>query len=452
MGARRVPGPLSRWPDRILQIVQIMGNGAARNLPSVSILAVDDEPRNLVALEAALASIDCTLVTARSGEEALRRVLAQDFALILLDVRMPDLDGFGTATLIRTRERSRLTPIIFLTAYDRQGALMLDGYQLGGVDYLYKPFDQAVLRAKVAIFVELFRKTAALEQTTAELTRATADLVKREQEVVALNTQLEARAVERTAALEVATRLRDKAEEALSVRDEFLSVAAHELRTPVTAIKGHAQLALRRLGQLAHNQEQTAHHLLNIDVAAGRLTVLIGDLLDVARIRNGELLLRVMPIDLVPLVNSVALRYAETEGERHHVTMDVPGEPLVVAGDAGRLEQIVDNLLNNAVKYSPGGGEIGVKLRRDARGVELTVTDSGIGLTPGAQERIFEPFGRAANARRQGVPGMGLGLHICRQIAVAHGGRMWAKSDGEGHGMTVGMHLPPTRCHAVLSG
>jgi signal transduction histidine kinase len=126
------------------------------------------------------------------------------------------------------------------------------------------------------------------------------------------------------------------------------------------------------------------------------------------------------------------------------VTVDAPAASLVGAGDSGRLEQILDNLLSNAVEYSPAGGEIGVSLRQAVDGIVLTVSDSGIGLPPGAQERIFEPFGRARNAMRLGLPGMGLGLHICRQIDRAHGGRMWAESAGEGQGMTVGLWLPPS--------
>jgi len=158
--------------------------------------------------------------------------------------------------------------------------------------------------------------------------------------------------------------------------------------------------------------------------------------------RSGNLLLRAVSLDMAPLVSTVALRYAEIGGTTHRVTTDLPAAPLLVAGDAVRLEQILDNLLSNAVKYSPGGGEIVVSLRQAGDGVVLAVSDSGIGLAPGMQERIFEPFGRAANARAQGLPGMGLGLHICRWIAEAHGGRMWAESAGEGQGMTVSMWLP----------
>jgi signal transduction histidine kinase len=158
------------------------------------------------------------------------------------------------------------------------------------------------------------------------------------------------------------------------------------------------------------------------------------------------------PLDLVALVSTVGLRYAESGGERHQVTVHAPTEPLMVAGDAGRLEQILDNLLSNAVKYSPAGGEIGLRLSQTVDGIVLVVTDSGIGLTPGAHQRIFEPFGRAANATRKELPGMGLGLHICRQIAEAHGGRMWAESPGEDQGMTVTMWLPRVTADRIEAG
>jgi signal transduction histidine kinase len=237
--------------------------------------------------------------------------------------------------------------------------------------------------------------------------------------------------------------LRGQAEAALNVRDEFMSIAAHELRTPVTAIKAGAQLAQRRLEDSTPDGVRTLQYLDGIVRAANRLVLLINDLMDVSRMRDGQLLLRRAPMDLVSLVTAVTQRYSETSGEEHDWTLDTPAASLVVAADAGRLEQVLDNLLSNAVKYSPGGGEIGVSLRRVVDGITLSVSDSGIGLTPGAHERIFEPFGRAPNATRQGMPGMGLGLHICRRIAEAHGGRMWAESDGEGQGMTVSLWLPP---------
>src|ERR1700682_5450448 len=274
----------------------------------ISILAVDDQPRNVVALEAALASVDCGLVKAYSGRDALKCVLAQDFAVIVLDTHIAEMDGFETASLIRERERSRATPIIFLTADERAGPRVLEGYRLGAVDYIYKPFNPEILRAKVAVFVELFRKTAALEQRTAELTQVTAELVRRERQVGALNAELEGRVIERTLALAAAITLRGEAEAALTVRDEFMSIAAHELRTPVTGIKTSAQLALRTLQDAIPDKERSARYLLGIVSGANRLVLLINDLMDVSRMRSGELLLRVMPIDLGALVSTVALR------------------------------------------------------------------------------------------------------------------------------------------------
>ena len=170
----------------------------------VSVLLVDDEPSSLIALQASLAKVDCNLVSARSGDEALECLLAQDFALIVLDILMPMMDGFETAGLIRTRERSRLTPIIFLTADDRVGAQTLEAYRLGAVDYLYKPFAPYILRSKVRVFVELFRKTAALEQRTAELTEEAAALVRRERQAGTLVADLDEQVNEQAAALDAA--------------------------------------------------------------------------------------------------------------------------------------------------------------------------------------------------------------------------------------------------------
>ena len=170
----------------------------------VSILVVDDKPRNVLALLAALASVECNLVTAESGRDALKCVLTQDFAVILLDVHMPGMDGFEAASLIRARERSHSTPIIFLTAADREGARAMEGYRLGAVDYIHTPVDPDILRAKVIFFVELFKRTTALEQRTAELTQMTSDLLRREHEIGALNAELEERVTKRTSALEIA--------------------------------------------------------------------------------------------------------------------------------------------------------------------------------------------------------------------------------------------------------
>ena len=171
----------------------------------ISVLLVDDEPASLKALEAVLTNVvEYRLVTARSGQDALKRVLAQDFAVIVLDVLMPTMDGFETARLIRARERSRLTPVIFLTADNQAGAQVLEAYRLGAADYMYKPFAPYILRSKVGVFVELFRKATFLEHRTAELTQETADLARYGHEVGALNAELDEQLIEQSAALDVA--------------------------------------------------------------------------------------------------------------------------------------------------------------------------------------------------------------------------------------------------------
>jgi signal transduction histidine kinase len=243
---------------------------------------------------------------------------------------------------------------------------------------------------------------------------------------------------------EVQLALKADADAELTARNEFISIAAHELCTPVTGIKLGAELALRSLENGTPDIQLGVQYLRNVVAGTNHLVLLLNDLMDVSRMQRGQLLLRVRPIDLGELVSGVALRYTRADGEQRHITTDLPAAPVIVAGDALRLEQVLDNLLSNAIKYSPDGGEIGVRLRPAPDGIVLTVSDAGIGLTPGAQERIFEPFGRADNAMRQEFPGMGLGLHICRQIAAAHGGRMWADSRGEGRGMTVSVWLPHT--------
>ncbi|MGN6812657.1 MAG: sensor histidine kinase, partial [Thermomicrobiales bacterium] len=271
----------------------------------------------------------------------------------------------------------------------------------------------------------------------------------RERELVAVLTYLAAIAITRAASEEQRTELlaaeqaaRERAEAAVRARDEFLSIAAHELRTPVTTIKGAAQLALRLHTRGTLELARAVRAVETIHAAVDRLTVLIADLLDVSRLESGQLALRPERLDLVALAREVADRFAAQLGRAYRLEIALPAAPLFVEADAVRLEQVLDNLLTNAVKYSPDGGAIAVAAAPSEGGVVVTVRDSGIGLPPGAAERIFEPFGRAANATRNGLPGMGLGLHISRRIAMLHGGRLWAESAGEGQGTALRLWLP----------
>jgi signal transduction histidine kinase len=236
-------------------------------------------------------------------------------------------------------------------------------------------------------------------------------------------------------------RLYRQAQEAIRARDEFLSIASHELRTPVTSIKGFAQVALRahEMGRL--DEERLVKSLTSINRVSDRLAKLVEDLLDVSRLRTERLRLTPERVDLAAFVNGFVTRYSDQIDGAHRIRGDVP-RSCVVAADPLRLEQVLLNLLDNAVKYSPGGGEISVKVRR--RGAEgvVSVTDRGVGIPSEAIRTIFEPFGRAVNAERLAIPGMGLGLYICRSIVERLGGRIWAESGGEAAGATVSISLP----------
>jgi signal transduction histidine kinase len=237
-------------------------------------------------------------------------------------------------------------------------------------------------------------------------------------------------------------RLYAEAQEAIRTRDEFLSIASHELRTPLTGIKGYSQILLRALGRSQLDEDRLRRSLMIIDESADRLTTLIGDLLDVSRIRTGHLPLRMTTVDLVTTVREVADRYRDHLGDEHRLVVDLPSQPTYAEVDVERLEQVVTNLLSNAAKYSPAGGEIVLSLEGGEGGALVQVSDSGIGLPLENLETIFQPFGRAPNATLRSLPGMGLGLYICRTLVERQGGRIWATSGGENRGTTFGFWLP----------
>jgi signal transduction histidine kinase len=237
-------------------------------------------------------------------------------------------------------------------------------------------------------------------------------------------------------------RLYAESQQAIRARDEFLSIASHELRTPLTGIKGYAQILLRAQVRGQLDDDRLQRSLSTIDDAADRLTALVDDLLDVSRIRTGHLPLRTTTVNLVETLRELTDRYRDHLGDQHALVVELPDHEVSATVDVDRLEQVVTNLLSNGVKYSPTGGEVRVSLEGGEGGAMIQVTDSGIGLPIGSLEAIFQPFGRAANATRRSLPGMGLGLYICRTLIERHGGRIWATSGGENRGTTFGFWLP----------
>jgi signal transduction histidine kinase len=439
---------------------------------SINILLVDDRPENLLALEAILSPLGYQLVKAPSGAEALKRLLHQDFAVILLDVHMPRMDGFETAELIRGRERSRDTPIIFLTAVNTSDAHVFRGYAVGAVDYLLKPFVPEILVSKVAVLVDLHKKTRKvqrqaeqLESTIAALEREVAGRKRSEQALRRAHDELEARVRERTAGLaaanqalhaEIAERqhveeerakllvreqqARADAEAAVHVRDQFLSIAAHELRTPLTSLLGNAQLLQRRAVRDSTLNERNQQALRVIEQQAIRLKRLIDALLDISRIQNGQLLLSHKPLDLEALAQRM-VHEVQPILHQHTIAFAGVGASLIVEGDELRLEQVLQNIIQNAIKYSPAGGAITVCVRAKNGHAYVSISDQGIGIPPESLHQLFQRFYRAENVEARHISGMGVGLYLVKEIVHLHGGTIEVSST-EGVGSTFTIRLP----------
>jgi signal transduction histidine kinase len=397
-------------------------------LPRVNILLVDDQPRNLLALEAILQDLGQNLVRANSGEEALRLLLKEDFAVILLDVQMHGLDGFETARLIRGRDRSRHTPIVFLTAFESPQFPVGEAYRLGAVDYLVKPIVPDILRAKVAGFVELYQKTERLRQLERrEYERRLAEEKQRWQ----LQRLQEEAARDRNRAADLA--------EADRRKDEFLALLGHELRNPLAPVRNALQI-LRLRGDDPATREW-ARGLMERQV--GLLTRLVDDLLEVSRITRGKIKLERVQLDLAAVVrDTVQDNRPALEAAGLRVQPEVPGEPVWVVGDPARLAQVLGNLLHNAGKFTEAGGEVTVRLTTAAGRAEVAVRDTGIGIEPDMLGRIFEAFAQADAGLSRSRGGLGLGLALVKRLVERHGGGVRASSAGRGRGTEIAFWLP----------
>jgi PAS domain S-box-containing protein len=540
------------------------------------VLIVDDQPRNLDALEAMLAPADCVLVRAQSADEALLSLLRHEFAAIVLDIRMPGITGIELAQLIKQRKRSEHIPILFLTAHTADESDILQGSGAGAVDYLSKPVNPDILRSKIGVFIELFRKTRALADLNDALQR---EVVERQTVQAALervNQELESRVQERTLALSRAhqgvqeneARLRmaldvaqmtawewhlasgqmtwasdpeelfgfpaggfgperrttgvihvddrervsaclhdalptglydcdyrvvrpdgsvvwltergrivpewsgqgdrmigltrnvtrereserereellrqardarDEAERQVRLKDEFLATLSHELRTPMNAM----------LGWLAIVQEDAAlpadvrTRIEVIDRNARAQAKLIEDLLDMNRLMTGNVQLELESVDLAVLAESTVQTLRPTaDAKTVRLSLESPQAGSVVNGDVRRLQQVLFNLVHNAVKFTPGGGHVVVRVQAADALVRLVVSDSGCGITSTFLPYVFERFRQEDSSSTRQSHGLGLGLSISRHLAELHGGTIRAASDGAGRGSTFVFELP----------
>ena len=385
----------------------------------VSILVVDDRADKRLAYEVMLAELKQNIVCVRSGKEALRRLLREDFAAILLDVNMPGMDGFETAALIRQRQRCETTPIIFVSAINDTLSHISRGYSLGAVDYILTPVVPDILRAKIAVFVDLFKKTEQIKRQAEER-----ESLIREQAI--------------------AEHARVEAERASEAKDRFLAMLSHELRTPLTPVLASVFMLEREdnVPKVIHESLQLIRR--NVELEAR----LIDDLLDLTRISKGKVQLSFEIVDAHTLLrNALEICQLEIEQKKLELRSEFAATKVYLQADPARLQQIFWNLIKNAVKFTPHGGKLGIRTTNNGNGqFRLEVEDSGCGIDPGVLPRIFHAFEQAGRTQ---LGGLGLGLAISKALVEAHHGSISAESQGRDSGATFTALFPTCERNAI---
>jgi signal transduction histidine kinase len=422
--------------------------GGVDKRSEIKILVVDDREDNLFSIEAILEKDPYTIVKAKSGRAALKILLNQhDFSLILMDVQMPDLNGFETATIIYERDKLKNIPIIFITAHNYDEDYIFKGYRMGGVDYIYKPIDPQLLRVKVGVFVELYRKNQQLLQHEEKLLAANSSLQKEieerrasEEKVRLLNAQL----VENNAHLK-------SVNEEL---DRFAYVASHDLQEPLRKILVFSDRILMRKDQ----DPETEKYFQKIVNSSRRMQALINDLLSFSRHSVSPADFR--ETDLNALIKEV-ISELEIEIEKSNAKIEVSELPQI-CGVQGLLHQLFFNLISNALKFrkkdqsplitikaekfKPGLKDFGGKAKPGTKYYRIAVSDNGIGFDSKYTDEIFQVFKRLHSYHE--YEGTGVGLSICKKIVEKHGGTITAESE-MGSGASFIIHLPENQPEMV---
>lgn len=364
--SRKQPSPASAAPS-----AASAAPTAGSSRPAV--LIVDDVAGNLLALEGVLRRDDIEILTAPSGSAALDIFLAREIALAIIDVQMPEMDGFELATLIRGVERTRCIPIIFLTASSPEPARIFKGYEAGAVDYLFKPVNEHIIRSKVDVFVTLAKQRQQLRQSE-------------------------------------------------RLREIFMGILGHDLQNPLNGI------LLTMYTLLGRSRDKEIRELAECVVQSGqRMARMIEQLLDVSRFRlGGGIALATQVVDLQQLIEQVLGEFAT---ERQRLRLEVLGDGCGV-WDVDRLLQIVSNLVGNAVHHSPPGSPIRVRIDGElADWVTLTIHNGGQPIPDELRGVLFEPFRGSGSGSK--TPRLGLGLYITRELVLAHGGTISFESSAE---------------------
>jgi signal transduction histidine kinase len=369
----------------------------------VYFLLVDDLEENLLSLEGLLRRDGLVVLKARSGPAALELLLQYDVALAILDVQMPEMDGYELAELMRGTERTRRVPIIFVTAGAADRQRRFRGYETGAVDFLNKPIEPDILRSKASVFFELYQQR---------------------HQIAAQRDELKAYA--------------DALTEADRRKDEFLATLAHELRNPLSPIRNG--LDILRASPTAPKAEEIRDMM---DRQLSHLVRLVDDLLDVSRVSQGKVELRKEQIALSELIKTAVEASSPLIcAGRHELILDVPDAEVWLDADLTRLSQVVSNLLNNAAKYTPEGGRIVLSARRDPDELLIGVSDNGIGIPPDMLPRVFDLFTQVRDNLDRSHGGLGIGLALVKQLVEMHGGSIAAESAGPGRGSSFTLRLP----------
>ncbi|MEN0038841.1 MAG: hybrid sensor histidine kinase/response regulator [Cellvibrio sp.] len=379
-------------------------------MQSTKLLIVDDLPENLQALAKIIEQDDREIYQASSGDAALALLLEHDFALAILDVMMPDMNGFELAELMRGTEKTRHIPIVFVSAGGRELNYAFKGYETGAVDFLHKPLDIGAVKSKVNVFVSLHQQRTQVKQQVEALEKSQRQLHATQAEL----------------------------ERALKMRDDFISLVAHELRTPLNTLHIESQVRQLQLqrGDLSVFNKERLHSMVERDTRQiNSMVRLINDMVEVSRVNTGNLSIRPEKINLSQLVLRVVGDFTlQAVAAGSSFTIDVV-ENVYGSWDDFRVEQIIINLITNALRYG-GGKPVAITLAVVGDRVEVHVQDQGSGIAPNEQQRIFEKFERLGNNKVR--EGLGMGLYIARQLAEAHGGSLVVRSNpGEGACFTL---------------
>jgi len=392
------------------------------------VLVVDDEESVVVTIKAILQLDGYSVATTTSGANARQMVREVEYDLVLTDLRLEDGDGLDVLKAVRESYPETVT--IMLTGYASLESA-IQALRAGAYDYLVKPSEVEELRATVARGLERRRLGQELRLRAAELAE--------------LNASLQQRIDEATAELKERY---EQLKELDRMKSQFLSIASHELKTPITAMSGFLQVALRRVRRMSQGEAVVpvadglrgiTDQLEVVYRQTGKLARLVDELLDVSRIQTGRIEFRYGDVDLSELASEVAARM-QLSTTAHEISVRHDSQSVVTA-DRDHLEQVLNNLVTNAIKYSPSGGAISIEVRPDDGGVRLSVTDEGIGIPEKELEAIFGLFYRSPDRAARDAAGMGLGLYISKEIVVRHGGRIWAESAGV-KGSTLNVVIP----------